>query len=87
MSQRTFKISRTRTVVQEIDIPLEKAKEWFPDVQWDNPDVSHAGEAEDHLLSTLDGMHGVGSITLAAINRALDRSLPDIDDEWKVGEL
>jgi hypothetical protein len=46
---RTFTICKTEKVVRSITLTEAEMREVFPNVRWDEGDVSHAGDAEDSL--------------------------------------
>lgn len=51
MSDRTFAIYKTETIVTRTILTEAQMREVFPNAEWDDEGASHAGYAEDQLIS------------------------------------
>lgn len=78
---RTFRITKTETIEYVMEIDEAQAREWFPDVDWNNPETSHAGDMESEIA----GMFGV--VAMGSIEDEIERHGDVQGSEWKVEEL
>lgn len=72
MSERTFVLQVTQTRSAEITISEDDARRLFPEVRWNETDVSHAGDMEDSL-------DGGGNIPVE-LDQQLESKLNSSDD-------